>query len=133
MTTETPTRVPNVAPPEGAVVLDDWCDLDCSEGAWREIAGQRRGTDRYYVGNSPVGPHYVQAHGIQEANGWVAEQCVRAQIDAWNLHLHEDWDTMLTPAEARQKAAELRAVIAELSVLADAFDTAASEVEQWGR
>lgn len=131
MSTDTTIPAPDVAPPVGAVTVDDWCDLGCSEGPWREVIGERRGIDLYYVGNSAVGPHYVEAHGIQEADGRVSEECVRAQIDAWNLNRYENWDTMLTPADARQNAVELRAVIAELSVLANAFDTAADEVDGW--
>lgn len=59
MSTET-HRLPDVTPPAGAVVVEEWCDLGCSEGPWRTVVGQRRGTDPYYVGDSPVGPHYVE-------------------------------------------------------------------------
>lgn len=132
MNTDTNTPAPpNVAPPAGAIEVDHWCDLGCSLGGWRTITGQRRGVDRYYVGDSSVGPHYVEAHGIQEEDGRVTEGCVRAQVDAWNLNRYENWDAMLSPADARQKAAELRSTIAELTVLADAFDAAAGEVERW--
>ncbi len=119
------------APPPGSEFVGDWDDLGSPDGAWRSITGLRRGIDRYYIGSSPVGPHFVEATGIQEADGRVVDACIRAEIDAWNLNRHDDWATELSPADARSKAAELRAVIAELTVLAEAFDAAADEVDGW--
>lgn len=131
MSTTSTATAPDIDPPAGAATVEEWDDLGSPDGAWRTIAGQRRGVDRYYIGSSAVGPHYVEAHGIQEEDGRVTDACVRAEIYAWNLNRHEDWATELSPEQARKKAAELRSTVAELTALADAFDSAASEVEGW--
>lgn len=56
---------------------------------------------------------------------------MRAQVDAWNLNRYNDWDTELTPSDARAKADSMRADAKTLLLLADAFSAAAADVERW--
>jgi hypothetical protein len=131
MTTTKQNPAPSVAEPVGAQEVSEWIDLDHPYEAHRLFRGPRRGVDRYYVGDSPVGPNYVEAHGLQEFDGRLTDVCVRAQIDVWDLGHHEYWDDMLTPDEARSKASELRSQATNLTQLAEAFEAAADEVDGW--
>lgn len=124
-------HIPDIAAPAGAAEVTEWCDLDHPEDTYRCITGERRGVGRTYIGSSPVGPHFVEAHAIQESGGRVVEACVRAQVDAWNLNRYNDWDTELTPSDARAKADSMRADAKTLLLLADAFSAAAADVERW--
>lgn len=117
--------------PPGVVEATEWCDLNHPADAFRSFTGQRRGVPGKLVGNSPDGPHYVESAGSQDACGSLFDLAVHAQIDIWNMNRHEDYDTLLTAAEARSRAVELRADAAKLMCLAEAFEAAAAEVDQW--
>lgn len=122
---------PAFAIPAGAAEVTDWCDLDIPDDAFRSFTGPRRGVDRTCIGNSPNGPHYVEAAGSQDARGQLFDLAVHAQIDLWSMNRHEHYDATLTPEQARKRGAELRADAATLIRLADAFEAAAGEVERW--
>ena len=115
-----PNPFPHIAAPVGAADIGDWYDLDHPEDTYRAISSERQGT----------GPHYVQALAIQESDGTVVEASIHAEINV-HCHYHADWATDLSPEQARAKAAELRATIAQMGVLADAFDAAAHTVDNW--
>lgn len=121
----------SVRSPEGAETVYEWSDIGAPSGPWRQFSGPRRSVERYYIGSSPVGPHFVEAHGIQNADGSLDEVCIRAQVDVWDMDRHDNWDTELTPDDARRKAREIRGHIATLTMLATAFEAAAAEVDQW--
>lgn len=112
---------PDVETPVGAAEVSEWCDLNYPGDEFRCITGEQHA----------VGPHFVEAHAVQEPTGRVVEACVRAQVDIWDMNHYHHYDTMLSPDAARSKADALRADAVRLLKLADAFDHSAGDVERW--
>lgn len=125
----TENQIPDVELPDGVADATEW--QIHPDDTYRCIMGERREVGLTYVDGSPVGPHYVEAHAVQEADGSVVEACVRAQVNAWNLNRYADWDTMLTPEKAREQADSCRADAQTLLILAEAYSKAAADVERW--
>jgi hypothetical protein len=108
--------------PKGAVSADEWVDVGCREGAWRNFTGPVR---------EIRGGSFVETTGIQNEDASLEAVCVRAQLDVWEHTFHTSWDDMLTPLDARRYAAKLKAAASELTELSLAFEAAADEVDRW--
>ena len=77
-------------------------------------------------------PGHVEAFGTQNTDGTVEELAIRAELDVWDIgDYHHDWDTALSPAEARNWGQRLIADAHKVLALADAFMQAANDVDGW--
>jgi hypothetical protein len=97
---------PDIAPPTGAHDVSDWTDVGTPD-MYRTFTGPRR----------EVRDNYVEAYGLQNADGSLEFLEVRASLDVWEHNVHHYWDNALPPLDARP--------------LADRIDVAAAELPRW--
>lgn len=120
--TTTTHAVPDHPIPAGGHATE-WVDLNHPGDGFRSVVSQGHVVD---------GEHFVQAHVVQESSdGSLVEPCIRAQVDLWDMNVYNHWDNMLTPEQARQQAAELRASAEKLTRLAVGFEAAADAIDGW--
>lgn len=110
-----------VAIPAHAADVSEWQDVDTVD-AYRTVSSLRR----------HVGEDFVEAYCLQNPDGSLEEQAVRAQIDATPA-FSQHWDHPLSPIEARAFALRLGSAAADLIKLSQALLVAADEVEVWTR